>query len=552
MWRRHLIFLGVLVLVGLYALPNWIVSLRPAPESQGLLIPGTPLSPGLDLKGGAQLLLQIDADHVERRQLGLYREQARQFLLDERVAARRVDIESRSALQLRYADLPTPEGNQEQLVLIELAEATPSRRVATELARQTQADIAHENRLIVMGIPQALLIESLQATTSSAIETIRRRIDETGVREPLIQRQASQRILIQMPGVADASEIKALLGKTAQLSLHLVEANRADTPTITLDSAEKSSNGLPAYSVTIEAEPIVTGEHLIDSQPSFQDNNPVVSFRFNPEGARLFGRTTRSHVGQQLAIVLDGEVISAPRIQAPILDGNGIIEGNFTAQSAADLALLLRSGALPAPIDILEERSVGPGLGQDSIDAGSQAIALAFVIVIIVMVFAYRLQGVAAVLALILNAALIVAALSALQATLTLPGLAGIVLTVGMAVDANILVFERAREEQRKFSSEHKNQKNTQNQASTTQRAKTMDTAYSKVLVTILDANITTLIAAISLFVLGSGPIRGFAVTLSIGVLSSMFSALVLTRYFVDAFSLRGARKTNIAPQSSP
>jgi protein-export membrane protein SecD len=357
-----------------------------------------------------------------------------------------------------------------------------------------------------------------------SIEIIRRRIDETGTKEPTIQRQGQDRILVELPGVDNPTRIKELLGRTAKLTFQLVDGS------VTVDEARRGrlppgdeilaaeegrgnrSSGATAY--VVKKRVMVGGDTLTDAQATFQQNEPVVSFKFDAAGARRFGDATRENVGKPFAIVLDNKVISAPVIREPILGGSGIISGSFTVQSASDLALLLRAGALPAPITILEERTVGAELGADSIHAGAVASIVGVILVVIFMVLFYGLFGVFADIALIFNLLLMLGALSLLGATLTLPGIAGIALTMGMAVDANVLIYERIREEVRGGRSV----------------LSSLEAGFTRAFGTILDSHVTTLVAGILLYWLGSGPVKGFAVTLSIGVLTSLFSAILVTR----------------------
>tara|TARA_B100000676_G_scaffold299725_1_gene344446 strand:- start:367 stop:1938 length:1572 start_codon:yes stop_codon:yes gene_type:complete len=357
-----------------------------------------------------------------------------------------------------------------------------------------------------------------------AITILNIRVNELGLTEPSIQRQGVDRILVQAPG-ADPEKLKKIIGKTAKMTFHLVDPkvstfnprHRVRPGTMLLKSVdERDSTGRSVYYL-VKKRIEVSGENLVDSQPTVEQGRPVVSFRFDPIGARRFGNTTKRNVDKPFAIVLDNEVISAPVIREPILGGNGIISGNFTTESAQELALLLRSGALPVPLTIIEERSVGPSLGADSIRAGKAASIFGLIAVAVFMILAYGGFGAMAVFALSLNLILIAAALSLLQATLTLPGIAGIVLTIGMAVDANVLVFERIREEQRAGRTP----------------ISAIDAGYSRALTTIIDANLTTFIAALLLYMFGSGPVKGFAVTLAIGLCTSMFSALMVTRIMV-------------------
>jgi preprotein translocase subunit SecD len=367
-------------------------------------------------------------------------------------------------------------------------------------------------------------------TMQQSVEIVRRRVDEAGTREPTIQRQGQDRILIQVPGIGSAQELKDLIGTTARLTFHPV-VGRADGPD---ESAGARQLLLPSIDeegvwYILEETPVVTGDDLVDSQPSFdqQTGQPVVTFRFNPTGARAFGEYTAANVGAPFAIVLDEEVISAPVIRQAITGGSGQISGNFTVESSTELAVLLRAGALPAEMTFLEERTIGPELGADSIAAGERAALVAFVAVLVFMVLSYGLFGAFASLALVLNVALIFGVLSLIGATLTLPGIAGIVLTIGMAVDANVLVFERIREEMKRAKGP----------------ARAIELGYERALSAIIDANLTTFIIAVILFTLGSGPVRGFSVTLGIGILTSVFTAIFVTRLFIVTWFARARPK---------
>jgi preprotein translocase subunit SecD len=383
-------------------------------------------------------------------------------------------------------------------------------------------DVAASNGAFTLHVSDAKIAERKRAAMDQSIEIVRRRIDETGTREPSIQRQGDNRIIVELPGVDDPERIKNLLGQTAKLTFQFVDetasvadasAGRLPPGTELLPSTEEQGR-----MYVVEKRIMVSGDTLVDAQPNFQNGNePVVSFRFDSAGGRRFGEATRENVGHLFAIVLDGKVISAPVIREPILGGSGVISGHFSVQSAQDLALLLRAGALPAPIKILEQRTVGPGLGADSIKAGATASLIGLALVVVFFVMAYGLFGIFANIALFFNIALIFAILSILQATLTLPGIAGIVLTIGTALDANVLVFERIREEIRLGRSP----------------VPAVDAGYSRALSAIIDANMTTLIAAILLFIFGSGPVKGFAVTLSIGIVTSIFSAVMTARLIV-------------------
>jgi len=356
-------------------------------------------------------------------------------------------------------------------------------------------------------------------TMQQSVEIIRRRVDEVGTREPTIQRQGADRILIQVPGIGSAGELKALIGTTAQLTFHPVVGRTTDAA----QSPGARQMVLPSLDESgvfyiVEQTPVVTGEELVDAQPSFDQNGrPAVSFRFNPSGARKFGDYTAENIGSPFAIVLDNEVISAPVIQSHIAGGSGIITGSFNVEDSTNLAVLLRAGALPAGMTFLEERTIGPELGQDSIDAGRIACLVAFGAVLVFMWASYGLFGLFANIALLLNVGLLFGLLSVIGATLTLPGIAGIVLTIGMAVDANVLIFERIREELKTAKGP----------------ARAIELGYEKALSAIVDANITTFIVSVILFTLGSGPVRGFSITLGLGILTSVFTAIYVTRLFV-------------------
>ena len=351
---------------------------------------------------------------------------------------------------------------------------------------------------------------------------MRRRIDDVGTKEPTILQRGEKRILVELPGLKDPERIKALLGKTAQLNFRLVSENNNEFGVDELIS----ENG---EVLNISKRIIMSGENLIDAQPSIQNqsNEPTVSFTLDRLGAQKFGRATTDNVGKRLAIVLDGEIVSAPNINEPITSGNGMISGNFTFQEATDLALLLRSGALPTPLLVVEERTVGPDLGEDSIKSGITSLIVGFILVIIFMLYKYRVFGLVANTALIANLLMLVGVLTILEATLTLPGIAGIILTVGMAVDANVLIFERIREELKTEKS----------------IIHAFDTGYTRAKITVLDANITTLIAAVILFAFGSGPVKGFAITLGIGIVTTLFTAYFLARHLTSLIVLNTKNK---------
>ncbi len=470
---------------------------------------------GLDLRGGAHLLAEIQvADVYEARVKGMWPE-VRDVLRPERDTVGTVRRLPSPADELRLR-IANPEGMRRALELVRgLA------RPVTTLAGVGSDDIefSAEGDVITMILSDAEKRASDELTIARSLEIIRRRVDEVGTREPTIQRQGTNRILIQVPGLGSAQELKELLGSTAKLEFKPVIGRTSD-PGANPGARNKvlADAEIEGVYFIVEELPVVTGEDLVDAQPVFDQNGqPAVSFRFNPSGGRKFGDYTAKNIGSPFAIVLDGVVISAPTIQSHIAGGSGIITGNFTVQESTNLAVLLRAGALPARMEFLEERTIGPELGQDSIDAGKVAATVAGIGVLVFMALSYGLFGIFANIALIINVALIFGLLSMVGATLTLPGIAGIVLTVGMAVDANVLVFERIREEINAGRGP----------------ARAIELGYEKALSAILDANITTFITAVILFVMGAGPVRGFAITLGLGIITSVFTAIFVTRLMI-------------------
>ena len=513
-WKRILV-IAICVLGVLYAAPNFM----PAGWLQGLpeWAPGKRMNLGLDLRGGAHLLMQVDTQGYLKEVLeNSDRTQFRSALTAAKTHGT-VDVVG-DALVVQVRDRDKFDDVRSRI-----------RRENPDFSLEDLGD----GKLRATLTEQALR-DRLGTLVQQSISVIRRRIDEMGTTEPLIQQQGSERILIQVPGLSDTKRLKEIIGKTAKMTFHMVDMSCDPNGKIPLSdklvpSDDVRSDGKP-FMYCIEKRIRLTGQNLVDAQPTFQDGQPVVSFRFDSRGASVFGKITSDNVGKLFAIVLDDKVITAPRIESPILGGSGIIRGSFTVQSAKDLAILLRAGALPASMIYLEERSVGPGLGQDSVDAGETASLIGMALVVIYMFAAYGLFGLMANVALIFNVALILALLTILQATLTLPGIAGIALTIGMAVDANVLIFERMREEVRNGRSPFN----------------AVDAGYRRALTTIIDSNLTTLIAAVLLFAFGSGPIRGFGVTLTIGIVTSMFTAIMVTRFMVVVW-LRSRR-----PQTLP
>ena len=386
---------------------------------------------------------------------------------------------------------------------------------------QRSVDIAENGGLITLTPSDAALAERIRQSVDQSIQIIERRVNELGLVEPTIQREGADRILVQVPGLQDPSRLKEILGKTAKLDFRMVDQSMSAEQAIATHPPADAEilDGEGGQKYLIEKRVLVSGADLADAQPGFDQRNsePIVSFRFNSSGARKFAEATQQNVGKPFAIILDNKVISAPVIREPILGGSGQISGNFTVQQANDLAILLRAGALPAPLTVIEERTVGPGLGQDSINAGEHAAYVGAALVIFFMLVTYGLFGLFANIAVAVNVAMIFGVLSMLSATLTLPGIAGIVLTVGIAVDSNVLIYERIREEVRAGRS----------------AINAIDAGFSRALATILDSNITTFIAAAVLFYIGTGPVRGFAVTLGVGILTSLFTAFTLTRLIV-------------------
>ncbi|MFC6637544.1 protein translocase subunit SecD [Sulfitobacter sp. JBTF-M27] len=477
---------------------------------------------GLDLRGGAHLLAEVRVQDVYATRMEAQWPEVRDALRSLTPVRRQQSPEDE--LRVRLND---PEKMAEALEIVRgLARPVPT----LTGAGATDIDVRGDAGVIIVTLSEPEKQATNERTMQQSLEIIRRRIDEVGTREPTIQRQGSDRILIQVPGIGSAAELKAIIGTTAQLTFN---------PVVSRGTDENANPGIgnkivpsidePGAFYTLESAPVVTGEELVDAQPSFDQNGrPAVTFRFNTSGARKFGDYTAENIGSPFAIVLDDEVISAPTIQSHIPGGSGIITGNFDVEESTNLAILLRAGALPAGLDFLEERTIGPELGQDSIDAGKVATVVAFVAVLFFMFVSYGLFGIFANIALIINVAMIFGLLSLVGATLTLPGIAGIVLTVGMAVDANVLVFERIREELRTAKGP----------------ARAISLGYEKALSAIIDANITTLITAVILFVMGSGPVRGFAITLGFGIITSVFTAIFVTRLMVVIWFERARPKT--------
>ena len=458
---------------------------------------------GLDLQGGSYLLLEVQTEVLMQEELNNISDSI-QFIARGLQTNIINIISEEDEIQLRFS-------NNDKLEEIREKFKNNYRNV----------NVTIKNNTMKIAINEIFKKNIKESAIKQSLEIVRKRIDESGTKEPLIQRSGKKRILLQLPGIKDPERIKELLGTTAKLTFHMVD----DEDTISLKANRAPFGKIivadfynPEIKYLVEKKSRVGGENLVDAKASFDpQEGHAVSFRFDTTGAQKFGKATSENVGKRFAVILDGVVITAPVINTAITGGSGIITGNFSSQEATDLSVLLRAGALPAPLSIIEERSVGPGLGADSIASGKIAAIIGMICVCIFMILIYGMFGLLANLSLLANLFIIVSLLGTIGATLTLPGIAGIVLTIGMAVDANVLVFERIKEEANKKTSALEAVKN----------------GFDKALSTILDANITTLIAALLLFVFGSGPIKGFSITLSLGVLASMFTAIMFTNFLI-------------------
>ncbi|MBU11497.1 MAG: protein translocase subunit SecD [Rhodobacteraceae bacterium] len=530
LWKRIVIW--GLCIIGLFlALPNafytrvegyndtkaGLISAESAQDSFAWpnFLPASLVNLGLDLRGGAHLLAEVQVEDVYAARMKALWPELRDVLRAERAKIGTIRLQKGAADQLRVKI-----SQAEQIAHAVSAVETLSKPVVSlSNAGARDLEVTSDGDTVIVTLSEAERALTDQRTLQQALEIIRRRVDEVGTREPTIQRQGARRVLIQVPGIGSASELKDLIGTTAQLTFQPV-ISRSGNPDVDPGYGNEVLPDLTDADqfYVLEAAPVVTGEDLVDAQPSFDQNGrPAVNFRFNPSGGRRFGDYTADNIGSPFAIVLDGEVISAPTIQSHISGGSGIITGNFSVEESTNLAVLLRAGALPAGLEFLEERTIGPELGADSIRAGKIACIVAFAAVLVFMVLSYGLFGLFANVALIVNVGLIFGLLSLVGATLTLPGIAGIVLTIGMAVDANVLIFERIREEL----------------VSAKGPARAIELGYEKALSAIIDANITTFITAVILFVMGSGPVRGFSITLGLGILTSVFTAIFVTRLLV-------------------
>jgi len=518
-WKTLSILLTALI-VCLFAVPNFFaestVDKWPKWAQRHVVL-------GLDLQGGSHLLLEVDSNAVRKEKLETTRDDVRRVLREARIGYTGLAVRGQSVeVRLR-------EGTDQQQALTKLRELSQPLGGVLSSTGQRRPDTPTEGTGVWrLAVTEPAIQERIRQSVDQAIQIVGRRVNELGTVEPLIQRQGADRILVQVPGLQDPTRLKELLGKTAKLDFRMVDQTNSVEQAVQgrvpgedelLYAPQKQ--GRQPY--LIEKRVLVSGGDLTDAQPGFDQrtSEPIVSFRFNTSGARKFAQATQENVGRPFAIILDNEVISAPVIREPILGGSGQISGNFTVQQANDLAILLRAGALPAPLTIIEERTVGPGLGQDSIEKGKLASYVGALWVVLFMLVTYGLFGLFANIAVAINVAMIFGVLSLLNATLTLPGIAGIVLTVGIAVDSNVLIYERIREEIRAGRTP----------------INALDAGFSRALATILDTNITTFIAAAVLFFIGTGPVRGFAVTFGVGIITTVFTAFTVTRLLTAAWA---------------
>ncbi|WDR03349.1 protein translocase subunit SecD [Devosia algicola] len=514
---RTVIIVLVTLLGVLFAVPSFLP--KAALDAWPSWLPKQTIVLGLDLQGGSHLLLEVNREGIVTERLGDLRRDARSILANDNGIGN--IITTNAATNSLDIELTDPTQKDEAKTAIEGLQNTISSSLFAASGVEELAFGETPDGKLTISLTDAGITERMSSLVAQSIEVIRKRIDELGTTEPLIQRQGTNRVLVQVPGFGDSVRLKDIISRTARLTFHMVYPG--------MTAAQAEAQGLPSGTEILDSndggkelvyeDVALGGESLVDAQPSFDSQRgiPVVSFRFDTRGAITFGEITSANVGQRFAIVLDNQVITAPVIQQAITGGTGQISGNFTTASANDLAVLLRAGALPASLDIVEERTVSAGLGADSIRAGVLAGIIGAIAVVTFMVIAYGLFGVFADLAVIVNVGLILGALSMLGATLTLPGIAGIVLTIGMAVDANVLIYERIREEL----------------AAGRSKISAIEAGFQRAMGTILDANITTLIAAVVLFYLGSGPVQGFAVTLALGIVTTLFTAYMVTLFIV-------------------
>ena len=471
---------------------------------------------GLDLQGGSYLLLEVDSRPLIKQNLQTKLIYLRKLLKEQKIKYQNLKLDGQS-IKFKISE--------ENLKIFEELFLNKDNLINTFYNKYNSYEMNYsiKDNFVLINYSKYGVIEIKTSAVNQSLEIVRRRIDEIGTNEPTIVRRGNDRILVELPGLDDPNRIKNLLGKTANLSFRIVsESDDAFGSELLFFEDGKSQ-------LNVNKRVVMSGDNLTTAKPKFdsRNNETIVTFTLDRVGAKRFGRVTTNNVGKRLAIILDNKIISAPQIREPIIGGNGQISGNFTFQSATDLALLLRSGALPAPLNIIEERTVGPDLGEDSIKAGAISLVIGFLLVILFMFYKYKFLGLIANVSLIVNLTLLMGILTVLEATLTLPGIAGIILTVGMAVDANVLIFERIKEEMKTEKS----------------NIHAFAMGYKRAQTAVLDANITTLISAIILFFLGSGPVKGFAVTLGIGIVTTLFSAYFFARHLSSFYVMKNKDK---------
>ena len=471
---------------------------------------------GLDLQGGSYLLLEVDSQPLIKQNLQIKLINLRKLLKEQKIKYQNLKLDGQS-IKFKISE--------ENLKIFEELFLNKDNLINTFYNKYNSYEMNYsiKDNFVLINYSKYGVIEVKTSSLNQSLEIVRRRIDEIGTNEPTIVKRGNDRILVELPGLDDPNRIKNLLGKTANLSFRIVsESDDAFGSELLFFEDGKSQ-------LNVNKRVVMSGDNLTTAQPKFdsRNNETIVTFALDRVGAKRFGRVTTNNVGKRLAIILDNKIISAPQIREPIIGGNGQISGNFTFQSATDLALLLRSGALPAPLNIIEERTVGPDLGEDSIKAGAISLVIGFLLVILFMFYKYKFLGLIANVSLIVNLTLLMGILTVLEATLTLPGIAGIILTVGMAVDANVLIFERIKEEMKTEKS----------------NIHAFAMGYKRAQTAVLDANITTLISAIILFFLGSGPVKGFAVTLGIGIVTTLFSAYFFARHLSSFYVMKNKDK---------
>ncbi len=483
-----------------YAAPSFLSQSSNSKISQKIqnFLPQNKVNLGLDLRGGSHLMLEVNFDYYLNEQINILKDEIKNSFRDEAIRA-----------------LPALQDGKIIFALDDDEQKKSAKKIIKKLSKRVEIN-EDKGRFEVYFASQDLL-EMKQNLIKQSIEIVRRRVDESGTKEPTIQAQGDNRILLQVPGIENSSELKNLLGKTAKMTFHFVDDKSFTSSMLAATGDLKQVADYQGRVYLIKKEVVLSGDLLVDANPTYHEGQPAVSFRFNDVGAKKFAQITKENIGKFFAIVLDDRVVTAPRINTVINQGSGVISGSFTVQEANQVALLLRAGALPAPLTVVEERTVGPSLGLDSIKSGAVAVVAALVFITIFMIIFYGFFGLVADVAMLINIAIIISVLSMIGATLTLPGIAGIVLTMGMSVDANVLIFERIKEELR-----HK-----KSVLSATEQG------FSQAFRTITDSNITTLIVAFFLYLFGNGPVKGFAVTLSVGIISSMFSAIILTRMMI-------------------